>query len=41
MLHIFEQMETGQLNETFPSKLNVAFKNIQGKSGLELQSHRQ
>lgn len=32
MLDIFEQMETGQLSETFPSKLN-AFKNIQAKSG--------
>lgn len=35
MLDIFERMETGQISETFPSKLNATFKNIQAKSGLE------
>lgn len=38
MLDIFEQMETGQFNETFPGNLTVAFKSIQAKSGLEHQS---
>lgn len=36
MSDIFEQIETRQLGETFPSKLNAAFKNIQAKSRLEI-----
>lgn len=36
MPDIFEQIETRQLGETFPSKLNAAFKNIQAKSRLEI-----